>query len=156
MIISKYKKIELKEQIRYLLLSKQKLSCVVVGKEIGVSKDYANKLLNEVIKENIELTRQSIEESSKRSFADELALLESDSNVLIRRLWEVIKTSNNQEKIRAIQTIYSMKKGLVELKSNVGIFKPNTTLEGVSVPELVTLIRSIEKDSISSGNEQSL
>ena len=110
-----------------------------------------NKLINEVRNENAVLIQKRIDETAKRSVVEDLVLLERESNEIVRMLWTMVNSGEGQERMRALQTIFSIRKGLFDLKFNAGIFKLGHVGEAnISIPDLVRIVKS------AGGSEQSL
>jgi len=151
MIISFSKKIELKQSIRKLLLCSSDYSCVEIGKKIGISKNYSNKLINEVREENALKIKLGIDEITKISIEEDYLKLENKTRVLSDHLYKLVDSegSSSNERIRAIQTLFMMEKTLVDLKINVGLYKINKSrnLGELNIPYLVDLVKSFKNDT---------
>lgn len=149
MIISPSKKIELKQSIRKLLLCSSDYSCVEIGKKLGISKNYSNKLINEVREENALKIKLGIDEIAKTSIEEDYLKLENKTRVLNDYLYKLVDNegSSSSERIRAIQTLFMMEKSLMDLKINVGLYKTsNNGNSELSIPYLVSLVKSIKDE----------
>lgn len=149
MINSPSKKIELKQSIRKLLLYSSDCSCIEIGNKLGISKNYSNKLINEVREENALKIKLGIDEIAKTSIEEDYLKLENKTRLLNDYLYKLVDNegSSSNERIRAIQTLFMMEKSLMDLKINVGLYKTNNNgNEELSVPYLVGLIKSVKNE----------
>lgn len=150
MIISPSKKIELKQSIRKLLLCSSDCSCIEIGNKLGISKNYSNKLINEVREENASKIKLGIDEITKISIKEDYLKLENKTRMLNDYLYKLIDNegSSSNERIRAIQTLFMMEKSLMDLKITIGLYKTNDNRNSeLSVPYLVGLVKSIKNES---------
>jgi len=149
MVISPSKKIELKQSIRKLLLCSSDCSCVEIGQKLGISKNYSNKLINEVRDENALKIKFGIDEIAKTSIEEDYLKLEDKTRILSSQLYKMVDNegSSSNERIRAIQTLFMMEKSLMDLKINVGLYKTsNNGNNELSIPYLVGLVKSIRDE----------
>lgn len=150
MVISSSKKIELKQSIRKLLLCDSDFSCVEIGKKLGISKNYSNKLINEVREENALKIKLGIDEIAKTSVEEDYLKLENKTKTLGSHLYKLIddEALSSNERIRAIQTLFMMEKTLMDLKINVGLYRvsKNGNPDGLNIPYLVGLVKSFKNE----------
>lgn len=150
MINSSSKKIELKQLIRKLLLDNTDCSCIEIGKKLGISKNYSNKLINEVRDENALKIKNSINEMVKISAEEDYLKLEDKTKKLGIHLYKMVDNEalSSNERTRAIQTLFMMEKTLMDLKINIGLYKTdkNGKSNDLDIPYLVGLIKSIKNE----------
>lgn len=150
MIFSLSKKLELKQSIRKLLLRDSDSSCVEIGQKLGISKNYSNKLINEVRGENALKIKLGIDKIAKTSIEEDYLKLEDKTRVLSDHLYKLVDNegSSSNERIRAIQTLFMMEKTLVDLKINVGLYRnKNENPNDLDIPYLVGLVKSFKNET---------
>lgn len=147
MIISLARKFELKQSIRVLLLTKPEITCIEAGEKIGISKNYANKLLNEIREENAEGLAKELGELNKSTdIKNDYVNFLMRVRVLNGFLYEILddRKSSKSERLRAIQTAFTIERSLLDSKMNLETLREvrKGVGEEISIPYLVGLIKS--------------
>jgi len=124
MKISKERREELKQSIKIKLIQYPTISCKNMSESMKIDKDFANKLMNEVRAENTARLRDEVSRMVGKNPAEEILNIQSELDQAVELLWTIAEDQNtsNNSRIKAINTITSMRKSQFSMKLDAGIF----------------------------------
>jgi len=124
MKISKERREELKQSIKIKLIQYPTISCKSMSESMKIDKDFANKLMNEVRAENTARLRDEVSRMVGKNPAEEILNIQSELDQAVELLWTIAEDQNtsNNSRIKAINTITSMRKSQFSMKLDAGIF----------------------------------
>lgn len=152
--VSKEQTAELKAKIRSILVRIPNASQYVLAENLGIDKDYARKLKNEVLNEN---TRRI----DKQVIKKEVAKMEMTFNEIETECWRIIsgthkkeikdkdgnllhtleKSNENKDIIQALKTLLDAKKKLFEIKFDAGLFSRKLGEINLKTGEFIKMLK---------------
>jgi len=153
--VSKEQTAELKAKIRSILVRIPNASQYVLAENLGIDKDYARKLKNEVLNEN---TRRI----DKQVIKKEVAKMEMTFNEIETECWRIISGTHkkeikdketgeilstlemgneNKDIIQALKTLLDAKKKLFEIKFDAGLFSRKLGEINLKTGEFIKMLK---------------